>query len=112
MTQALFSQLKAFACSPLYLAIDVFEYLIAVARYYPNPQFRRADLRCLRAYFLRDPYAMYRRYLRDFPDDEVQKIYGESFFTTLDAIAKAVNLAEKDVVYDLGCGRGRGRLLV
>lgn len=107
MTQAFFSFLKSLAHSPLYLATDVIEFFITVVRYYPNAWFRRADLRCLLPYLLRNPYRICQRYLRSLPDDRVQKIYGESFFTTLDTIAKAVNLSEKDVIYDLGCGRGR-----
>lgn len=108
MAQTVFSLVKALAYYPVYLANDAREFLITVTRYYPNARFRRADLRCLWAYFMRNPDAICHRYLRNFPDDEVQKIYGETFFTTLDAIAKAVELSERDIVYDLGCGRGRG----
>jgi len=106
--QSLYAQLKALVFYPLYLVIGAADFLATIVRYYPNARFRRADWRCLRAYLVRDPYTICRRYLRDFPDDEVQKIYGETFFGTLEKIAEAVGLAENDVVYDLGCGRGRG----
>lgn len=105
---SLTSLAKALAAYPVYVARDMAELARTVARYYPNRQFRRADLRCLWAYLMRNPDAICQRYLRNFPDDEVQKIYGETFFTTLDDIAQALQLSEKDVVYDLGCGRGRG----
>jgi SAM-dependent methyltransferase len=108
MSQALTSYAKALVSAPRYLATDVSEFFTTITRYYSNAQFRRADLRCLRAYLLRSPYNICQRYLRDLPDARVQKIYGETFFTTLDTIAKAVNLTENDVIYDLGCGRGRG----
>jgi len=71
------------------------------------PPFRRADIRCLLAYLVHTPEAVCHRYLRHFPENEVQKIYGETFFTTLEAIANAVQLGKDDVIYDLGCGRGR-----
>ncbi|MEN3297118.1 MAG: hypothetical protein V7642_6371 [Burkholderiales bacterium] len=108
MTNALVSYSKALLRAPLYLATDIIEFAATVKRYYPNTQFRRADLRCMSAYLLRSPYRICQRYLRDMPDDKVQKIYGETFFTTLETIARAVGLSEKDVIYDLGCGRGRG----
>ncbi|MGH8807417.1 MAG: class I SAM-dependent methyltransferase [Noviherbaspirillum sp.] len=107
MMQTLISPLKALAAYPRYVAADVGAFFSTVARYYPNARFRRADLHCLRAYLLHNPDAICRRYLRDAADDEGQKIYGETFFTTLEAIANAVGLSDKDVVYDLGCGRGR-----
>ncbi len=105
--QTVFSIFRALAAYPRYLIIDAIEFVVTVRRYYPNAQFRRADLRCLWAYLLRSPYTICQRYLQDFPDDKVQKIYGESFFTTLEEIAKAVKLTERDTIYDLGCGRGR-----
>jgi SAM-dependent methyltransferase len=108
MTPALAPSLRALFAYPGYLARDVAEFLRTAVRYYRNRAFRRADLRCLLAYLIRSPDAMCQRYLRPFPRDRVQKIYGETFFSTLDAIAKAVQLTENDVVYDLGCGRGRG----
>jgi SAM-dependent methyltransferase len=108
MAQTAFSLVKALAAYPVYLARDLREFLVTIRRYYPNARFRGADLRCLGAYLLRNPDDICRRYLRHFPDDEVQKIYGETFFTTLDEIAGALGLTDRDVVYDLGCGRGRG----
>lgn len=106
MMQTLISPLKALAAYPRYLADEAGAFFSTVARYYSNARFRRASLHCLRAYLLHSPDAICRHYLRDANDDEVQKVYGETFCTTLEAIANAVRLSDKDVVYDLGCGRG------
>lgn len=108
MMQTAFSDLlKALALYPAYLATDILEFLTTVRRYYPNAQFRRADLQCLWIYLMRNPDKICQRYLKKFPDNTVQKIYGETFFSTLETIAKALNLNGEDVIYDLGCGRGR-----
>ncbi|HJV84792.1 MAG TPA: class I SAM-dependent methyltransferase [Noviherbaspirillum sp.] len=101
------SPLLALAAYPVHVLNGFKEYATTIRRYYPNPRFRRADLLCLWAYLTRDPHAICEHFLRDYPDDQVQKMYGESFFTTLEKIAEAVDLDDKDVVYDLGCGRGR-----
>lgn len=107
MADAVFSLLRAVAYSPVYLVREALQFLVTVVRYYPNARFRRADLLCLWTYLLRDPYKICQHYLRDFPNERVQKIYGETFFITLETIATAINLSERDVIYDLGCGRGR-----
>ena len=65
-------------------------------------------MRCLFGYWLINPYAICPRYLVNFSENEVQKIYGETYFSTFEAIAVALKLNEHDVIYDLGCGRGRG----
>src|SRR5437870_2849571 len=88
MMQTIFSLLQALAYYPRYLATEVFEFVVTVIRYYPNAQFRRADLLCLWAYLMRSPDKICQRYLRDFSNNRVQKIYGETFFTTLETIAK------------------------
>ena len=54
-----------------------------------------------------NPYAICKRYLEAYPDDLVQKVYGETFFTTLEKIRDRVGLTQQDVVYELGSGRGR-----
>jgi SAM-dependent methyltransferase len=107
MMQTAIAPFKAMAAYPRYLAAEIGEFFSTVSRYYSNPRFRRADFHCFLAYLMRDPDAICHRYLRNAADDEVQKIYGETFFTTLEKIADAVGLSESDVIYDLGCGRGR-----
>lgn len=109
MAQTLSVFLKALMRVVYCLAFEVVELFRTAIHYYPNAQFRRADLRCHWAYLMRNsPYTSCERYLRNLPNDRVQKTYGETSFGTLDRIAAAVGLSENDVVYDLGCGRGRG----
>ena len=92
---------------PFYLLIEKYDYLRAVYKYYPNRRFRQADLRVLFSYLIINPYSLCRRYLENFPDDQVQKVYGETLFATLDTIAQKVKLSKEHTIYDLGCGRGR-----
>lgn len=107
MLQAAIAPFKPLMVYPVCLAAEIGEFFSTVARYYTNARFLRTDLHCFLAYLMRSPEAICRRYLRDMPDDDVQKIYGETFFTTLEEIADAVGLSDRDVIYDLGCGRGR-----
>jgi SAM-dependent methyltransferase len=107
MLQTAIAPFKALTAYPSCLAAEIGDFFSTVARYYPNARFRRADFHCFLAYLTRSPEAICHRYLRDACDDDVQKIYGETFFTTLEEIADAVGLSERDVIYDLGCGRGR-----
>jgi SAM-dependent methyltransferase len=102
------SPLKAVTAYPRARLAEIGEFFATARRYYGNASFRRAELHCYLAYLMRSPEAICHRFLRKADDDEVQKIYGETFFTTLEKIADAVGLSERDVVYDLGCGRGRG----
>ncbi|MFC7516067.1 class I SAM-dependent methyltransferase [Herbaspirillum sp. GCM10030257] len=107
MEKSLLSLPLALAAYPIHVANGLKEYATTIRRYYPNGRFRRTDLLCLWAYLTRDPYTICERFLKSFPDDQVQKMYGESFFTTLEKVADTIKLDSKDVVYDLGCGRGR-----
>ena len=101
------SYLKAVIFAPIYFIIDFMDYVQAVIKYYPNKNFRHADLRLLKSYLFHNPYAICKRYLQDFPNDQVQKVYGETYFSTLTEIAERAGLSEKDTFFDLGCGRGR-----
>lgn len=107
MLQIALSPFKALAAWPASLKAEIAEFCATVLRYYPNARFRRADLLCLHAYLTRSPEAICRRYLRDAPAHDVQRIYGETFLTTLEQVADAAGVTDQDVVYDLGCGRGR-----
>jgi len=102
------SVLSVLTAYPRCLIAESIEFLRAARRYYPNRRFLRTELLCQLAYWSRSPEAICRRYLRDAPEDEVQKIYGETFLTTLEQIADAAEVSADDVVYELGCGRGRG----
>lgn len=99
--------IKGILLYPFFKAITIYDYFRTVVKYYPNKVFREADLRLLLTYQIVNPYTLCRRYLQDFPEDEVQKVYGETFFSTLETIAKKVKLSPEHTIYDLGCGRGR-----
>ncbi|MEX0732005.1 MAG: class I SAM-dependent methyltransferase [Aquisalimonadaceae bacterium] len=83
------------------------EFIVAVICFYPNTRFLRVDMQLSLSYFALNPYRICENYLKDWSSYDVQKVYGETFLTTLASIGRAVNLSEKDVVYELGCGRGR-----
>lgn len=99
--------IKGVLLFPVYMVINLFDYLRTVYKYYPNKIFREADLRIIFSYLLINPYTLCRRYLKNFPDDQVQKVYGETSFSTLETIAQKVKLSAEHTIYDLGCGRGR-----
>ena len=103
----MFHLIKGLMLFPYYMLTEKYEYLRAIYKYYPNKLFREIDLRVLFGYLIVNPYSLCRRYLQDFPDDQVQKVYGETRFSTLETIAKKVNLSKEHTIYDLGCGRGR-----
>jgi SAM-dependent methyltransferase len=63
------------------------------------PTFTAIDRALSRAYRLRNPY-------------RICKDYGETPLAVLATIAREVNLGPKDVLFDLGCGRGRGTLFL
>lgn len=107
MLQIALSPIKALAAWPACVGAEFADFCSTVLRYYPNASFRRADLHCLREYLGHSPEAICRRYLADAPPADVQRIYGETLLTTLEQIADAAAISEQDVVYDLGCGRGR-----
>lgn len=80
--------------------------------YWRNPLFRKADIALMRAYFLRNPYRMCRRFFssKKCPEpnqNKVQTIYGETFCMTLELLMRRMGMDAHDRVYELGCGRGR-----
>lgn len=81
-------------------------YLKEVARYYSNARFRKADLRLLFSYFLTNPYRLCRKFLERRGVEEVHA-YGETPLFTLDEIVKQCGITKEDIIYELGCGRGR-----
>jgi len=93
--------------TPYYALMATYEYLFEILRYYRNREFRRADLALVGRYFLRSPYRICSRFLESYPDEEVQKVYGETSLMTLEIIAEKVRLTADDTLYELGSGRGR-----
>ena len=82
------------------------EYLKVVFRYYRNVKFLLADLTLLSAYLFKNPYKISKAFLQKKGEKNIHA-YGETPITTLDSICKKVGITDQDVVYELGCGRGR-----
>ncbi len=74
--------------------------------YYSNFSFMKTDLSLMLMYFFDGPYAISKKFLQDREEENVYA-YGETPLASMEQIAKACNISEKDHVYDLGCGRGR-----
>ncbi len=83
------------------------EYAKVVWCYYGNMNFRRWDLALQRSYFLQNPYRICHNYLKSI-GAENPYLYGETPLTSLEVIAKECDLKPEDVIFELGCGRGRG----
>lgn len=99
--------------SLVYLRISValssfWEQIKVTSRYYFSfPTFAKWDLKLLSLSFLNNPFKLSRNFHQNRGDEEVY-VYGETPLTLLDSIMKEAKVAEKDVVFDLGAGRGRG----
>lgn len=74
---------------------NLFELCKVTFRYYRNVSFFITDLALAFRYIFKSPFRL------------AKDVYGETPLTTLDKIASECRLLSKDVVYDLGCGRGR-----
>jgi SAM-dependent methyltransferase len=85
---------------------NLIEFIKVVKRYYSNPIFRKADLSLLSLYFFQSPYSISKKYLKKSEAKEIYA-YGETPLTTLDQIVKECQIKPEDVVFELGCGRGR-----
>lgn len=78
-----------------------------VARnHYRNAAFRRVDRALLARYRFRNPYRISRRFLESQGVGDVHT-YGETPLSTIERLARQCGLNHGDVVYELGCGRGR-----
>lgn len=77
-----------------------------IFRYYGNPSFRKWDLTLLSSYLFKSPYSISKRYLLDHGAEDPY-LYGETPITSMDVIARRCNFSSSDLIYELGCGRGR-----
>jgi SAM-dependent methyltransferase len=75
--------------------------------FYGDPLFAACDLALKKAYRKINPYRLSKKFLQTRGETEVD-VYGETYLTTLDLIARVCGVSEKDTVVELGCGRGRG----
>ncbi|MBS4168326.1 class I SAM-dependent methyltransferase [Parachlamydia sp. AcF125] len=82
------------------------EFCTVVKRYYGNRQFFQCDLLLLCQYLWQNPFAISKNFLMRKEEKEIYA-YGETPLTSLEKIAAACQITSKDVVYELGCGRGR-----
>lgn len=74
---------------------NLLELLKVSIRYYRSLQFFKLDLLLASRYLFKSPFRL------------SKDTYGETPLTTLDKICKECRILSKDVVFDLGCGRGR-----
>ncbi|MFI0435560.1 MAG: SAM-dependent methyltransferase [Parachlamydiaceae bacterium] len=86
--------------------INLTDYLRVIIRYYPNRRFAKIDSALLYSYLFVNPYRESKRYLVKKGEDEIHT-YGETPLTTLELIAGKCEIQSTDVVFELGCGRGR-----
>jgi SAM-dependent methyltransferase len=110
MAQSFFSKLSEnLALFPLQLKVKVgnaWEFIRVIYNYYPNLNFLKIDLSLLLSYLFTNPFRISKRFLLAKGEEDVYK-YGETPLTTLDLIARTCAISSSDVVFELGCGRGR-----
>ncbi len=82
------------------------EFMRVIFHYYPNTQFLKIDISLLLSYLFSNPFGVSKQFLMHKGEENVYT-YGETPLTTLAVIAKHCQLTPHDVVFELGCGRGR-----
>lgn len=110
MTRSIFSKIKEYA---ILLVINLkvkitnlLEFVRVVISYYPNRTFCKIDCALLLSYLFTNPFRVSKNFLLQKGERDIYT-YGETPLTTLDLIAHQCDLSACDVVFELGCGRGR-----
>ncbi len=85
---------------------NLFEYCKVIFLYYPKGSFLIADTLLLIQYLFQSPFTISRHFLKSQGESDLFT-FGETPLTSLDLIAKRSGLQANDVVFELGCGRGR-----
>jgi SAM-dependent methyltransferase len=85
---------------------NLIELLRVMIRYYPTLRFLKIDTSLLFSYFLTNPFRLSKHFLIQRGEREVYT-YGETPLTTLELITRECGLSNRDIVFELGCGRGR-----
>lgn len=85
---------------------NLWEFIKVAFKYYPKWTFFKIDSSLLFSYAFDNPFKVSKRFLLKKGESEIYT-YGETPLTTLDYIARKCGLTKKDVVFELGCGRGR-----
>jgi SAM-dependent methyltransferase len=110
MTRAIFSKLKEYFVllwvNLKVKMIHLIEFSCVVVKYYPNFKFFKIDTSLLLSYLFTNPFYLSKRFLFQKGEKDVYT-YGETPLTTLELISHICELSNQDVVFELGCGRGR-----
>jgi SAM-dependent methyltransferase len=85
---------------------NLVEFLKVMVKYYGNITFLKVDMSLLLMYLFHNPFSISKRFLMRKGESEIYA-YGETPLTTLEMIAKECQISSKDVVFELGSGRGR-----
>ncbi len=80
-------------------------------RFYSNQRYRELDQSLRKAYAWKNPYRICKEYLREAKAEEIHA-YGETPITTMARIAKECAIGVRDLVVELGAGRGRAALFL
>lgn len=110
MAQSLFSRIKEYiilfgVCLQVKWR-NFIEFIRVVFRYYPTLSFFKIDTSLLLSYLFENPYRISKKFLAQRGEENIYT-FGETPLTTLEIIARECGLSNRDVVYELGCGRGR-----
>lgn len=82
------------------------EFIRVVFRYYSNIDFCKIDLLLLLTYLFNSPFIISKKFLKNTGQSDIYA-YGETPLTTFDFILTNCQVQENDVLFELGCGRGR-----
>jgi len=87
-------------------ALRLFEAVRVISRYYCEPAFLKIDLYFLSQYLFQNPFRISKLHSIKKRESAIHT-YGETSLSTMETIAQKGQIAGDDVVFELGCGRGR-----
>jgi hypothetical protein len=76
-------------------------------QFYRDASFQTCDRTLLSYYSFSNPYRIVKNHYLSLGEKQPHQ-YGETPLTSLEKIARECHLSEKDHLFELGCGRGRG----
>lgn len=85
---------------------DFIEYLRVVYHYYWSMSYIKVDFSLVSSYLWHNPFDISKQFLTKRGDENVYA-YGETPLTSLEKIVNECRINRSDVVFELGCGRGR-----
>lgn len=83
-----------------------------IRRFYRYPPLIKADVLWMLDYAWSSPFTLSRKATQKQALPEDLTVYGETPWTTLETLCKAVQLSAQDCFVELGCGTGRNLLFV